>query len=206
MTVEIGVDLATNGGFENDTARPSKIPGWDLEVIHGNVIVGNGYTFKGGEGGPGFSWVWGGQNITSLESFIESETSIHNWTDVEIWSGHDSECALIAHGSDFFFVLTQRIPTEGNIRVDEPILADISLWMSCKDFTGVQIVKMEAFGGGSQMTSPRHFANFTSDGFYKDFGGGVGLDPGVEYIAVTIAMTGSGTIAIDDFSLTPEWW
>ena len=211
MTVEIGADLATNGGFENSittahsqriTACSQKIPGWDLEVIHGKVIADNGYRYKDERGLPGSLWAFGGSNMTS----IEYRTHRGNWTDVEIWSGHDSECAIIADGT-FFFVLTQRIPTEGKIRVDESILANVSFWMSCKDFTGVKSVKIDVFGDDSrysQETSYQHFANFTSDWSYGDVRSGMKLDPGVEYITFTIAIAGSGTIAIDDFSFMPE--
>lgn len=189
-TVEMGVDLATNGNFENG------IDGWNLNPISGNIIVGQGYKYKDEKGRVVSSWVWanGGHHPVNTE-----------WTEVQIWSGRESDNALIADGS-FFFVLSQRIPIQGCLEVDESIQANLSFWMKCNNFTGIKATRMETFhanGDSAMSASHQPFSNYTSDWELSAGLSATMLDPETSYVIYTIGMTGEGTVAIDDFSFIP---
>ena len=187
-TVEMDVDLATNGNFENG------IDGWNLNPISGNIIVGQGYKYKDEEGRVVSSWMWANRGLRSVNT---------EWTEVQIWSGRESDNALIADGS-FFFVLSQRIPAQDYLEVDESIQANLSFWMKCNNFTGIKAIKTETFhvnGDSAMVASHQPFSNCTSD--WRAEQSEIRLDLEISYIIYTIAISGEGTVAIDDFSFIP---
>ena len=186
--VKMGVDLATNGNFENG------IDGWNLNPISGNIIVGQGYKYKDEKGRVVSSWIWTNRGFRSVNT---------EWTEVQIWSGRESDNALIADGS-FFFVLSQRIPAQGYLEVDESIQANLSFWMKCNNFTGIKAIRTETFhtnGDSAIAASHQPLSDYTSDWHAER--SGTRLDPETSYVIYTIAIAGEGTVAIDDFSFIP---